>query len=340
MEKTQILFVGDREDELRDLKRVLDTRDYDTAYLTSPERLVEEIERRPAAVVVVEFSDEEQSVLMCRRIRGVATMKPVQIVIVGKSEERLPQAIDSGVDDFVVTPVNMVEFGYRIRAAAIRLKGQARLLEERDFFRNAAKQEEELSSRILDQHMILKRAFQNIEELNRELEDTNTRLERVARFDVLSGLMNRLSLFSSIDMEIERAMRSRMSLSGIMVDVDNFKDINDEYGHLCGDEVISEIGRRLKSFLRKYDQAGRYGGEEFFIVLPNTNLHQSYIIAERFRKDLAGNPFRFEEQVVSITASFGIAEYRQGESREMWISRADRNMYAAKQSGRNRVIAE
>lgn len=340
MERVQIVFVGDREEELRELKRSIVSKEYQSSYLRDAAELVDSIERAGEAIAVIEHEEESASIALCRRIRDRFYHRPVQIVVIGSRAEWLQQAVESGVDDFIVRPVNVMEFQYRIRAAAIRLREQLRLLEERDFFKHAAKQEEELSSRILDQHMILKQAFQNIESLNKELEETNTKLERIARFDILSGLLNRMSLFSVIDMEIERAMRSKMPLSGIMIDIDNFKEINDEHGHLCGDQVISEMGRRLRHHLRKYDQAGRYGGEEFFVVLPNTNLHQSYIIAERFRHDLAEHAMSLEDGEIPITASFGIAEYRQGETREAWMGRADRNMYVAKQSGRNRVIAE
>jgi diguanylate cyclase (GGDEF)-like protein len=101
--------------------------------------------------------------------------------------------------------------------------------------------------------------------------------------------------------------------------------------------VIAEIGRRLENMLRKYDLAGRYGGEEFFVILPNTTQHQAYMIAERFRKRMAENPFDLSGKSVVITASFGIAEFRNTETRESWMSRCDTQLYRAKTSGRNRV---
>ena len=171
------------------------------------------------------------------------------------------------------------------------------------------------------------------------LEEANKRLEQVARYDTLSGLLNRASLLSAMDVEIERSVRSKTALSGIMMDIDNFKDINDSFGHLYGDHVISEIGRRLLQSLRKYDHAGRYGGEEFFIVLPNTTIEQAYVIAERFRRELQSQPIMHSGAELAVTASFGIAQFQVGETRVMWLGRADKLMYLAKQAGRNRVVA-
>lgn len=340
MDQIRVLFCGDWDEYIAEFRRTLRDGPYRTHVASDDGALFELLNEPAEGIVILAHHDPKASIDLCRRLRSDFYGCPIQIIILGAHEDWLEQATDAGVDDFLVAPINGLEFQYRVRAAAIRLRTQLRLLEERDFFRRAAKQEEELSSRILDQHMILKQAFQNIEHLNRELEDTNARLEKVARYDILSGLLNRMSLFGVIDMEIERTMRTKMPLSGIMVDIDNFKQINDEHGHLAGDQVISEIGKRLRNHLRKYDQAGRYGGEEFFVVLPNTNLHQAYIIAERFRHGLAERAVVLDETEVRITASFGIAEYRHGETRESWIARSDRNMYVAKQSGRNRVVAE
>ncbi len=340
MDGTLLLFAGDCETELRGLQRDVESERYRTRFVRTATDIGDAIRSAGQAIVVLQYGDDGEAVATCREIRSEFRLAPVQILLIGCTETTLQDAIDAGVDDFLVRPIRVLELECRIRAASIRLRSQVRLLEERDFFRNAAKQEEELSSRLLDQHLVLKEAFRNIEDLNRELEATNHKLERIARYDILSGLLNRMSLFNVMDMEIERALRTKLPLSGIMLDVDNFKEINDNYGHLCGDEVIRHIGKRLRMHLRKYDQAGRYGGEEFFAVLPNTNLRQAFMIAERFRSELARSRIEIDDETIAATASFGIAEYRHGESRENWIARSDRNMYAAKQSGRNRVVAE
>jgi diguanylate cyclase (GGDEF)-like protein len=143
-----------------------------------------------------------------------------------------------------------------------------------------------------------------------------------------------------MEVEVERAIRTGMPLAGIMFDIDKFKQINDNYGHVCGDLVIEEIGALMRRSLRKYDHAGRYGGEEFFIILPNTTGAQAYGWAERFRDSLAALEISFGGKIVPVTASLGVAQFRIGENREAWVSRADKAMYLAKEGGRNRTVME
>ena len=165
-------------------------------------------------------------------------------------------------------------------------------------------------------------------------------LEQIAAFDSLSGLLNRRSLFTRIAIEIERAIRLDVPLTGLMIDIDKFKGINDNYGHQCGDMVIREIGARLLAGLRKYDYAGRYGGEEFYVVLSNSTEQQAFGIAERFRKDMEEMRFQCGGDSIGVTVSIGVARYSPGESQESWIERVDRAMYQAKQSGRNRIVLD
>lgn len=279
---------------------------------------------------------------LCRSLRRIYYQRPLQITLMTNRSDvdYLAHAVDAGCDDVIRIPVEALELNLRTQAARIRYSGQAQVYSDREFYRNAVKQEEELSSRVLDQNMNLKRAYQNIEIINLELERSNKELQRIARYDILSGLMNRMSLFTMIDIEIERALRTGSTLCGIMMDIDHFKNVNDSFGHQCGDMVIRMIGDVLKQELRKYDHAGRYGGEEFFILLPNTSIQQARRFGERFRVALEEKVVRCDELEIPVTASLGIAQFRSGESREMWISRADRTMYAAKQNGRNRVEIE
>ena len=270
-------------------------------------------------------------------IRKKFNKRPLQIIFLSPSQRGLDQAVESGADDVVGTLINSQELLLRVRAAVIRLSEQQKLLQEKEFFRQAVKQEEAFSSKILEQHMNLKKAFKDIEQINEGLEISNRQLERVAKYDMLSGLLNRMSLFSLIDVEIDRAVRTGTRLAGVMFDIDHFKEINDNFGHQHGDETIKTIGSRLINIMRKYDNAGRYGGEEFFIILPNTSTDQAAMIAERFRGELESMPIHYMGAVIHITASFGVAEYLEGESRESWMNRADKAMYEAKQNGRNQV---
>ncbi len=278
---------------------------------------------------------------LARTIRKVQRQMPLQLILLAAASRagEIQKSIDAGSDDFVRTPFDPFELQARTRAAQLRWQNQATLVKEREFYRIAVAEEERLSSLVLDQNQSLKDAYEKIRRLNEELEKANRELEQIAAFDSLSGLLNRRSLFTRISIEIERSIRLDVPLTGMMVDLDRFKNINDNFGHQCGDMVIREIGARLQAGLRKYDYAGRYGGEEFFVVLSNSTELQALGIGERFRKDMEESEFSCNGEHFRITVSIGVARYTPGESQESWIERADRAMYQAKQAGRNRIIS-
>jgi diguanylate cyclase (GGDEF)-like protein len=192
-------------------------------------------------------------------------------------------------------------------------------------------------SSLLAENRELRREYQKVRRINEDLERSCQELEMLASLDPLSGLLNRRTLFQRIEIEIERSLRLGLPLTGIMIDIDHFKRVNDNFGHPCGDMVIREIGARLTRSLRKYDYAGRYGGEEFFVLFSNTTSELARSIAERFRKDVEDSAFPWENEMLKLTVSIGISQYIPGESPERWISRADAAMYRAKQRGRNQT---
>ncbi|WP_020612356.1 GGDEF domain-containing response regulator [Sediminispirochaeta bajacaliforniensis] len=339
MDDEIITVLVDQSEDRAEITTILEEEGYTVVSCEQPNELYELIGTGSVAVVILDQHVSDQAGdAVCGVIRRRFPGIPLQILLVAKAPNSVQDCLNSGGDDFVCKPILRLEFLTRIRASLIRERAQRDIYTERDFFRNAVRYEEELSNRILDQHLHLKEAFANIEKINQELETSNRRLEKIARFDILSGLLNRMSLFHAIDIEIERAVRTGRNLSGIMVDLDFFKMINDNHGHLAGDEAIRMVGKVLIQEMRRYDQAGRYGGEEFFVVLPDSNGEQALGIAERLRKKLESSPFFFDRKKISLTASFGVTTFRPGESREHWIGRADRAMYQAKQGGRNRVV--
>jgi diguanylate cyclase (GGDEF)-like protein len=277
-----------------------------------------------------------------RAMKSVHPDRPLQILLLAEVEgqTQMKKFVESGADDFIRVPYDPLELQARTRAAQMRWETEANLVKEREFYRVAVAEEERLSSLVLDQNLSLKDAYEKIRRLNEELEKANRELEQIAAFDSLSGLLNRRSLFTRMAIEIERSIRLDVPLAGLMIDIDRFKGINDNYGHQCGDMVIRQIGARLQAGLRKYDYAGRYGGEEFFVVLSNTTTPQAHGIAERFRRDMEEMRFPCGGETIGVTVSVGVGAYVAGESQESWIERVDRAMYQAKQSGRNQVVLD
>lgn len=171
-----------------------------------------------------------------------------------------------------------------------------------------------------------------------QLRAARQQLEALATSDALTGLLNRRRLLELFTLETIRARRTGHDLACLLLDVDHFKGVNDRYGHLCGDHVLRHLSALLKGAVRPYDLFGRYGGEEFLLILPETNHHEALAIAERFRElvEHGGTPAELAGDLM-VTVSIGVAQARAGDESDDLIRRADLALYRAKQNGRNRV---
>ncbi len=164
------------------------------------------------------------------------------------------------------------------------------------------------------------------------------KIERLASHDALTNIFNRRKIFELLDREKSLANRTGSAFSVCMLDIDDFKEINDTYGHPAGDEVLSTLARTLTENIREEDYVARYGGEEFLIVLVNANNKDSNTeYAERIRSIIEKLRFPEISQSLKITASIGVAAYQQPESVDFLVARADRALYNAKMEGKNRV---
>lgn len=165
------------------------------------------------------------------------------------------------------------------------------------------------------------------------------KLEMVSRVDGLTQLFNRSHWQSRLAEEFSRAGRYSAPLALIMFDLDHFKSVNDTHGHLGGDAVLVQMASIIKGALRDSDIAGRYGGEEFCVVLPNTSAEGAKVVAERLRNAIQATPVVYENLQIPVTASLGIAEFSlKLKDVEELIANADAALYEAKESGRNRVV--
>jgi two-component system, cell cycle response regulator len=174
--------------------------------------------------------------------------------------------------------------------------------------------------------------------LHDELARRNAELEQLARTDVLTGLANRRHADDVLRATIASARRHRRTLSAVLVDVDNFKSVNDLHGHAAGDAVLREIAVRLTAGLREEDTAARWGGEEFLLLLPDSS--DAGVVCERLRAAVGGRPMNVHGLLeLPVTASFGWAPWSGDETGEALIGRADVALYAAKAAGRDRVVA-
>ena len=176
----------------------------------------------------------------------------------------------------------------------------------------------------------------------RVLERTHE-LEKLATNDPLLNIFNRRKIMGCLNNEIKRYQRYENTVSILMIDIDNFKNINDHYGHQMGDKALVHVSNKFKSLCRNIDKIGRYGGEEFLIVLPDTTLDEAKGLAQRICIDIKNSRLTDESMVINLTCSIGISsseKYMSKETpltQESIIKSADKALYEAKNSGKNKV---
>ena len=183
------------------------------------------------------------------------------------------------------------------------------------------------------------RAGRRILELQEELLAAKEELRNQAMRDGLTGLWNRASIFDILHQELSRASRTSAPVAVLMADLDRFKEINDTYGHLTGDVVLKEAASRMTADIRCYDAIGRYGGEEFLIILPGCNESGGATQAERLRESIASRPFDVQDNVIPVTCSIGVSWTTMPDAgqTDLLVRCADAALYGAKREGRNRV---
>ena len=177
------------------------------------------------------------------------------------------------------------------------------------------------------------------EEEYRGLKDS---FEHLATIDPLTELLNRRGWFTLAERLCQRALQDKVALGVFIADLDNFKRVNDQYGHAVGDQTLQHVGKVMKSLFRPRDLLGRWGGEEFIMLLPSDDRDLLAIAAERVRKAVESSPFVSGDITLPLTVSLGGVSFTPAvgdrKELEMRIAQADQNMYLAKQQGRNRVV--
>lgn len=220
--------------------------------------------------------------------------------------------------------------GYREQRRLVRLSD--RMQEERH----------EANRSLKEQAEALRTLNSALEAEIEERERLASELERLATTDELTGLYGRRHFMSLAERELARLRRTGAPLVVLMLDLDRFKRVNDTHGHAVGDLVLRELGAVLRDALRELDIAGRLGGEEFAVLLPDTTIDQGLEVAERLRAAMAQRRVAVSETAVEIacTVSIGVASNRPNEPLDALLNRADQAMYAAKRAGRDRVVAD
>lgn len=171
-----------------------------------------------------------------------------------------------------------------------------------------------------------------------DLKEAYIKMEEISRIDPLTQISNRRALKESLNYEVKRFERNKENFSLILSDIDYYKQINDTYGHDAGDFVLVEISKLLVDTLRQQDIVGRWGGDEFLIILPQTEIQGALVLGEKLRKNIADKSFDFNDQIIQLTMTFGVSEFSEGYDYSKCITNADYALYKAKEAGKNKVL--
>lgn len=231
-----------------------------------------------------------------------------------------------------------IEQGRFERAQSLEDRSKDEIGEVTRAFRQMASALKEYTSKL--EKMVAQRT-EELERTATELQRTNEDLDRLSRTDRLTQVSNRFDLVEHLEVEGARARRNRIPCGVIMLDLDHFKDVNDRFGHHAGDEVLKETAATIAKMLRAQDVVGRWGGEEFLVLLPGNTLEESQTVAEKIRSAIERMTVHVDGQAIPVTASQGVYVFAPEQAQEIsaCIKQADNALYQAKAQGRNRVVA-
>ena len=307
------------------------------------------VEREVAQETAAEATSSRLVLLLSLSLGGLATLLGIGIAILIARSIARPLAEVQEAAHLCRTDVANLASGLTALArgdltATIQTSSIAPLYESSDEIGQTAQAMRSIVAdvrRTVDGYEVARRELQ---QLYGQLAEQNTILQSLSTTDPLTGLPNHRTVMSRVEEELSRCRRTQTACAVLFVDLDHFKRINDTWGHQAGDAILREAGRRLSSCLRLEDFVGRYGGEEFAIVLAYTDLGEAHQVAERIRAALAETPYLLQAEeessavAIPITGSIGVAVFQEhGSTREALIEAADNAMYFAKQTRRNRV---
>jgi len=304
----RILIVDDHEDNIELLRARLEARGYVIESAMDGEQALRCVDQSPPDLILLDvMMPRIDGFEVVRRLKANRSLPFIPIILQTAldSTEHKVEGLDAGADDYITKPINFAELEARVKSM-LRIKRLQDALEERE----------------------------------RELSEVNARLLKMAQTDSLTGLDNRRYLEERLEEAFGHSRRLKEPLAVVMCDLDRFKSVNDTYGHQVGDVVLKQFARILKQEAREIDRVGRYGGEEFMLLLPGTVLDAAVTFAERVRKAVEAHTFSFDGGTLQRTMSCGVAAWPHPriEDCDALVKAADDALYVAKETGRNRVI--
>jgi diguanylate cyclase (GGDEF)-like protein len=306
--ENKILIVDDTPENIDVLRQTLAPEGYKISVAPSGEKALQVAPRFVPDLILLDIMMPGINGLeTCARIKNNPLLKDIPVIFISAKSE-----IEDIVEGFNYGGVDYISKPFRQEEVFARVKTHLKL-------KNLAKEKEQL-----------------IEELN----TANEKLKDLASKDPLTGLLNRRSMDGYMEDEKARFMRNTKEFSFIIMDIDHFKKINDSLGHEAGDYVLVQIAKFLNKSIRRQDKLCRWGGEEFLLLLPETNLQGATELAEKLRHGLGLENFVYEKKKIPITMSFGVSVFdNKNRDLKVCIKNADDCLYQAKKDGRDRVVS-
>ncbi len=304
----RILVVDDHPDNIEIINARLSSRGFVIETASNGQEALDLVHANPPQLILLDvMMPLMDGYEVSRRIKNDETLPYIPIILVTArdSTQDKVDGLDAGADDYITKPINFPELEARVRSM-----------------------------------LRIKRLQDELDQKNQELEEVNKKLRKLSITDGLTELYNHRHVHELLHEEFERTKRSGESMAVAMLDLDRFKMVNDTHGHPTGDVILVETSRILRDTAREIDMVGRYGGEEFIVILPGADEDAAAHFAERVREAISGYVFRDGEIEVKMTMSGGVACYPHPGSDEpdTLIKRADEALYQAKEGGRNRII--
>jgi diguanylate cyclase (GGDEF)-like protein len=307
-QKKRILVVDDHEDNIELLRARLEARGYEVEGASDGQAALDAVVRNcPDLILLDVMMPKMDGIEVVRRLKANADLPfiPVIMQTALDSTENKVEGLDAGADDYITKPINFAELEARVNSL-LRIKALQTALAARET----------------------------------ELEELNDKLRMISLTDGLTGIENRRSLEMHLHEMWQHSTRLHEPIALIICDIDKFKAVNDNYGHQAGDSVLKEFAQLLKSEAREIDRVGRYGGEEFLLILSGTVLDAAVTFAERLREKVEGHTFSYSGGTLRRTMSCGVAAspHPRVKDQEALLRGADDALYVAKETGRNRVV--
>lgn len=310
---TLVMIVDDNTENLKYLASIVKKSGYEYVMAIGGEQAFEFMKmEKPDIILLDVMMPKIDGYAICRQLKNNENTKDIPVIFVTAKTgiDEIVKGFDAGGVDYVTKPFNSVILESRIRT-----------------------------------HIELKRSKDNLKNYIARLEEANARLEKekersdyLANNDYLTGIFNRRYMVKKMKEEYDKFLRTKEPFSIGIFDIDNFKKINDSYGHECGDFILMSLTRSIKESIRVSDSFARWGGEEFIIMLPQTNCQSAVVLFERIREKVQNTKYNYNDFKLNITFTCGVSEIGEEESIDSCIVRADTALYKGKTSGKNQIV--